>query len=146
QHFVGEAGRALRQMERKPAPACLVALDLDHFKQVNDAYGHAIGDEVLRHAVTVCRQQLRPVDLFGRLGGEEFGILLPDCPLDQGVDIAHRIRRALAESPMTKGAAVVEISASVGLACTDTCGYELQRLYAEADAALYRAKRAGRNR
>lgn len=146
QHFIHEAGRVLRLLEKKLEHACLISIDLDHFKQVNDTYGHAMGDVVLKLAVAICQQHLRPSDLFGRLGGEEFGILLHDCSREQGLDIANRIRIAIGTTPMEQDGSGVSISASVGLASTDTSGYELQRLCKEADAALYRAKRAGRNR
>jgi diguanylate cyclase (GGDEF)-like protein len=146
QHFVSEADRALRLLEKKLGHACLISIDLDHFKQINDTHGHAMGDAVLRRAVAVCQQQLRPADLFGRLGGEEFGILLHDCLRAQGMDIANRVRMAIGATPLEKDGGVVPVSASVGLASTDTSGYGLQRLCMEADAALYRAKRAGRNR
>ncbi|HEV2621862.1 MAG TPA: GGDEF domain-containing protein [Frateuria sp.] len=144
QHFMGEADRALRLLEKRRAHACLVLIDLDHFKQVNDTHGHAAGDAVLRRTVAICRLQLRPVDLFGRLGGEEFGILLPECSREQGMETANHIRVAIESTPMNGG--TVSVSASVGVAATDTCGYVLQRLCMEADAALYRAKRGGRNR
>jgi diguanylate cyclase (GGDEF)-like protein len=101
---------------------------------------------VLKRAVAVCQHQLRPADLFGRLGGEEFGILLHECSREQGMDISNRIRIAIGASPIEKDGCVISISASVGLASTDTSGYDLLRLCMEADAALYRAKRAGRNR
>ena len=146
QHFVSEVDRVLRPLERKPSHACLISIDLDHFKEVNDTHGHAAGDAVLKHAVAICQQHLRPADLFGRLGGEEFGILLHECSRSQGLEIADRIRTAIAEATIDMNGRTVSISASVGLACTDTWGYELQRLCMEADAALYRAKRAGRNR
>jgi diguanylate cyclase (GGDEF)-like protein len=146
QHFISEAGRVLRLLEKKLGHACLISIDLDHFKQVNDTHGHAMGDTVLKHTVAICQHHLRPTDLFGRLGGEEFGILLHECSREQGMDIANRIRIAIEASPMEKDGCVVSISASVGLASTDTSGYELLRLCMEADAALYRAKRAGRNR
>ncbi|MFC5579882.1 GGDEF domain-containing protein [Rhodanobacter terrae] len=146
QHFISEAGRVLRLMEKRRGHACLMSIDLDHFKQVNDTHGHVMGDAVLKHAVAICQQHLRPVDLFGRLGGEEFGILLHECCHNQGMDIANQIRLAIEASPMEKDGSAISISASVGLAATDTSGYELLRLCTEADAALYRAKRAGRNR
>jgi diguanylate cyclase (GGDEF)-like protein len=146
QHFINEAGRILCLLEKKLGHACLISIDLDHFKQVNDTYGHAMGDVVLKLAVAICQQHLRPSDLFGRLGGEEFGILLHDCSRDQGLDIANRIRIAIGTTPMEQDGSGVSISASVGLASTDTSGYELQRLCKDADSALYRAKRAGRNR
>lgn len=146
QHFVCEAERSLRLQEKKSGSACLVSIDLDYFKQVNDTHGHAIGDAVLKHTVTICKQHLRACDLFGRLGGEEFGILLVDCSRDQGMAIADRIRMAIGATPIDIDGCRVSFSASLGLACTDMCGYDLQRLCREADAALYRAKRTGRNR
>ncbi|MFZ0872248.1 MAG: diguanylate cyclase [Rhodanobacter sp.] len=146
QHFIGEADRALRLLEKKHGVACLISMDLDHFKQVNDSHGHAMGDAVLRHTVAICQQQLRPTDLFGRLGGEEFGILLLECSRNQGVAIADRIRVAIEATPVDGDGSVVWFSASVGLAATETSGYGLQKLCRDADAALYRAKRSGRNR
>jgi len=146
QHFINEADRVLRVLEKRLGHACLISIDLDHFKQVNDTHGHGMGDTVLRRTVATCQQHLRPTDLFGRLGGEEFGILLHECSRDQGLDIANRIRVAIGTTPIEKDGHGILISASVGLASTDTSGYGLQRLCKEADAALYRAKRAGRNR
>ena len=146
QHFIGEADRALRQLEKRRGAACLMSIDLDHFKQVNDTHGHAMGDAVLRHTVAICQQQLRPSDLFGRLGGEEFGILTLECSFEQGMAIADRIRLAIEATPVVEEGCVIWFSASVGLACTDTSGHGLPRLFREADAALYRAKRSGRNR
>lgn len=146
QHFTTEAERALRLLEKKRSSACLIAIDLDHFKQINDTHGHALGDTVLKRTVAICRHQLRSNDLFGRLGGEEFCVLLVDCQRDEGIAIADCMRMALAASLIDVDGGVVSFSASLGLACTDTSGYELQRLCKEADAALYQAKRAGRNR
>ena len=146
QHFMTELERELHELERHKTPACLVLLDLDHFKLVNDTYGHAIGDAVLKRATATCRQQLRPVDLFGRLGGEEFGILLPDCQGEQGLVIANCIRAAMEAAPVTVDGKIVTYSASIGVACTRISGYGLQRIRREADAALYRAKSTGRNR
>jgi diguanylate cyclase (GGDEF)-like protein len=146
QHFMSECERRLRTMEKRPGHACLIWIDLDHFKQINDTHGHATGDAALRHSVTICQQQLRPGDLIGRLGGEEFGILLADCPREQAIAIADRIRLTIESHPMALDGAVVAISASIGVASTATSGHELQRLCRDADAALYRAKRAGRNR
>ena len=136
----------LRLTERMSGAACLISIDLDHFNLINDTHGHAMGDLVLKHTVFLCRRQLRPTDLFGRLGGEEFGILLPDCTREQGVAIADRIRMAIESTPVEGDGRLVTFSASIGLASTDSSGYELQLLRKEADAALYRAKRTGRNR
>lgn len=146
QYFVSEAERVLWQLEKKSDEACLISIDLDHFKRINDTHGHAVGDAVLRHTVATCQQQLRPTDLFGRLGGEEFGIFLRSCSRERGMEVANRIRKAIGETPMEQDECLVSVSASVGLAATDISGYDLQRLCMEADAALYRAKRGGRNR
>lgn len=146
QHFMSEAERVLRIQEKKLGSACLISIDLDHFKQVNDTHGHAMGDVVLKRTVAILKQFLRPIDLFGRLGGEEFAILLIGCSSSQAVATADRLRVAIEATPVEDDGRVVSLSASVGVASTDRCGYELQRLCREADAALYRAKRAGRNR
>jgi len=146
QHFMGEVERTLHLLEKRAGTACLVFIDLDHFKRINDTHGHAMGDEVLRQVVAVGKQQLRPADLFGRLGGEEFGILLVGCSHGQGMAIADRIRHAVEATKVECEGTVIAISTSVGLACTGACGHDLRRLCREADAALYRAKRGGRNR
>ncbi|WP_232823570.1 GGDEF domain-containing protein [Dyella sp. C9] len=146
QNFIGAATRALHLLERKHGSAALVFIDLDNFKQINDNHGHATGDAVLRRTVAICQQALRTGDLFGRLGGEEFGILLLDCPADQGKAIAEQIRRTIESTSVDSEGAQVAFSASVGVATTEASGYDLQHLCREADAALYRAKRAGRNR
>ncbi|MGF6709123.1 diguanylate cyclase (GGDEF)-like protein [Luteibacter sp. W1I16] len=146
QHFMNEAGRNLRLLEKRKWDACLVFIDLDHFKQINDTHGHAMGDLVLKHAVAICQQQLRPGDVFGRLGGEEFGMLLVGCPAERGLPIVERLRMAIEASPVTEEGTVIPFSTSAGLAATATSGYDLQRLCREADIALYKAKRGGRNR
>lgn len=146
QHFMTEAARVLHALERRGGSGCLLSFDLDHFKQVNDTHGHAIGDAVLKHAVAVCQAQLRRADIFGRLGGEEFGILLVDAPCLQGSVIAGQLRAAFEASPLVVDGGGVTFSASIGLACTDTVGYDLSQLCRASDAALYQAKRAGRNR
>jgi diguanylate cyclase (GGDEF)-like protein len=146
QHFMDEVERQLHAMASRNAPACLVLLDLDHFKLVNDTYGHIVGDVVLQRAVSTCKQQIRPVDVFGRLGGEEFGILLPECYPEQAIVIANCIRAAIEATPVEVDGQSVAYSTSVGVASTMFSGYAAQGLRREADAALYRAKRAGRNR
>ncbi|MFK2877132.1 tetratricopeptide repeat-containing diguanylate cyclase [Rhodanobacter hydrolyticus] len=145
QHFMGEAGRLLYQLEKRRGAACVAIIDLDHFKSINDTHGHAMGDEVLRRVVAACKQHLRTVDLFGRLGGEEFGILLVDCSREQSIAIAERIRAAIEATSVELDSVVVKISTSIGLAFTDAAGYDLRSLCTGADAALYGAKRGGRN-
>ncbi len=147
QHFLDQAKQVLQRLSKAQAKACLVIIDLDHFKRINDLYGHIAGDDVLKHAVEISRRELRTSDVFGRLGGEEFGILMPACSSAQGAEIGERIRHALAStSTKLSSGDSVTVSASIGLACSDTSGYELVQLLIDADAALYTAKRSGRNR
>lgn len=146
QHFMAELENALADMHWRKVPACVVLLDLDHFKSVNDLYGHAIGDVVLQHVVDVCRAQLGPGDMVGRLGGEEFGVLLPQCTLDRGMAVAEQIRIALEQSPVTVDGHTVACLTSAGVSSTDLSGHELKKLRNDADNALYEAKRGGRNR
>jgi diguanylate cyclase (GGDEF)-like protein len=145
QHFMSVLETALEELHQRGAHACLVMLDLDHFKSVNDAYGHAVGDVVLQHVVNVCRGQLRRGDLLGRLGGEEFGLLLPDCTPAQGMAMAEDLRKALAQSSACVDGLVVSCSTSAGVASTQFSGHGLKDLRNDADAALYEAKRGGRN-
>lgn len=146
QHFVSEAEQVLRDAEKSSRSACVVLIDLDHFKRINDSYGHAAGDAVLIKVATLCRTHLRAIDVFGRLGGEEFGLVLPECSLRDGVDIVERMRAAIATTPFDVNIPGDMISASFGLASTAVSGYALPVLMANADAALYRAKDRGRNR
>lgn len=145
QHFINEAEQQLQYCRKSGREACLVLIDLDHFKAVNDTYGHAVGDRVLKRAVAACQAHLRSTDIFGRLGGEEFGIVLPECTLEQVLARTERIRLAIVE---VCGDAAEEIcvSASFGVATTKHSGHDLRQLLIHADDALYRAKREGRNR
>lgn len=146
QHFVDEATATLRTATRTTRDACLVLLDLDHFKNVNDTHGHLVGDQVLRRAVAACQHHLRRHDIFGRLGGEEFAIYMPDCSASQARERAERIRQAIAAAPLWGETRHVLITASIGVASTDRSGYELRQLMIDADNAMYKAKHDGRNR
>jgi diguanylate cyclase (GGDEF)-like protein len=124
----------------------VVVIDLDHFKRINDTYGHAAGDAVLIRIVGLCQANLRSVDVFGRLGGEEFGLVLPECSLGDAMEIVERIRAAIVTTLFDEKIVEGAISASFGLTSTEDGGYALPALMAKADAALYRAKHRGRNR
>jgi diguanylate cyclase (GGDEF)-like protein len=145
QHFLDEAPRQLGYCKKSSRDACVVLIDLDHFKNINDTHGHVVGDEVLKRAVTACQAHLRSTDIFGRLGGEEFGILLPECSLEQVTERVEKLRLAVAKSPVDD-ATGVSVSASFGVATTTISGYELRQLLIHADDALYQAKNSGRNR
>jgi diguanylate cyclase (GGDEF)-like protein len=146
QHFVNEAERQLRYCRKSARDVCLVLIDLDHFKLVNDTHGHAVGDRVLRRAVDACQAQLRSTDVFGRLGGEEFGMLLPECTLDNVLVRVEQMRAAIAAVSSAKDVPGIPISASFGVVNAANSGYELRQLMIDADRALYQAKHEGRNR
>ena len=126
-------------------PACLLMLDLDHFKRVNDGHGHAAGDAALLAFAGVCRAALRPGDAFGRMGGEEFAVLLPEADAAAGRALAEALRRAVAGAPVALETGSLPISVSIGLAASRP-GEPLAEALKRADAALYEAKKGGRNR
>lgn len=125
--------------------ACLLMLDIDRFKLVNDSHGHAAGDAALIVFVTACRSALRSLDAVGRLGGEEFAILLVETSPEDGATIAERIRAAVAAHPVATESGPIGITVSIGLAAAEP-GESLQAAMRRADAALYAAKNGGRNR
>lgn len=125
----------------------LIMLDVDHFKRVNDTYGHEVGNEVLSAIANLIASRLRGTDTAGRYGGEEFTILLPGAPAARAVDIAERLREAISERPLPTSAGALPISASFGVATFPaTPAADPAALLAAADAALYRSKGEGRNR
>ncbi|HET6309126.1 MAG TPA: diguanylate cyclase [Rhodopila sp.] len=124
----------------------VLMLDVDHFKTINDRFGHAGGDHALRHLVTVLRAGTRQDDLLGRLGGEEFAIVLPDTSTSLALTVAERLRARVAETPAMFGAQRIPMTVSVGLAIQAEAETAIEQLIARADDALYRAKRGGRNR
>jgi diguanylate cyclase (GGDEF)-like protein len=131
----------------------VVMFDVDHFKRVNDLYGHAIGDQVLQALAGLIRNCLRSNDIFARYGGEEFILLLPETDLQAASVIADRVRRQVAEKPLVVTPNQIEITISAGCSAVDHSVQplfpkpkDLDRLIDCADKALYQAKRAGRNR
>ena len=125
--------------------ACLLMLDLDHFKRINDLHGHAAGDRALASFGAACRSELRSLDLLGRLGGEEFAVVLPDTTLEAGRDTAEKLRAAIAAISIRTDKGTLSLSASVGVAAGRT-GETVEDTMCRADHALYRAKSSGRNR
>jgi diguanylate cyclase (GGDEF)-like protein len=144
-HFIDQAQRALDDALKVNEDTCVILCDLDHFKSINDKFGHAGGDFVLKQAVAVFRKHLRANDIVGRLGGEEFGILLPGCDLVAARERCELIRTAFAEIVIPDGDPKSKVSASFGVAVTRHSGYELRQLLIHADKALYHAKSSGRN-
>lgn len=141
-----EMNRSLRH----GSPVALLMLDIDHFKRINDSFGHAAGDNVLRSFGQVLRESCRVYDVPGRYGGEEFCIILPETRIGNTTAVAERIRQRLATSRFDVGAEEVSITASIGIAGMDSAGEEglvtSAALIDRADRALYSAKHRGRNR
>jgi two-component system, cell cycle response regulator len=136
--------REIDRAARNASRTAVVLVDLDHFKRINDSYGHPAGDTVLVNSADRLRGCLRAYDEIGRWGGEEFLIVLPNCDAEEAAGVAERTRRAVVERPHNLGGVRQEVTASFGVAAA-TSG-DAAELVRRADAALYRAKDAGRNR
>jgi diguanylate cyclase (GGDEF)-like protein/PAS domain S-box-containing protein len=149
-HFFELGQRELERMNRYPGKGLSVAvLDLDDFKQINDTWGHAAGDQALVTIARLCNEQIRSTDLLGRIGGDEFAILFPESSPEDAAEIAERIRSELESRCITTSGGEVGITASLGIASRnrdDKRPGDLDHLLNLADRALYRAKQAGRNR
>jgi diguanylate cyclase (GGDEF)-like protein len=140
------AEREVVRSERSAADLAVMMIDIDHFKPLNDTYGHAAGDAILTQVVERARATLRPVDLFGRYGGEEFCVVLPGLAPGDTMAVAERLRTAVAGSPCVVDDLSLSVSISLGVAHFGSDGRSVRDLIAAADGALYRAKTAGRNR
>jgi diguanylate cyclase (GGDEF)-like protein len=146
QHFISQAEIAVTRASESQQELCIILCDLDHFKAINDRHGHATGDLVLQEAAAKCRALLRPPEVFGRFGGEEFSFLLPASGPEAAQQRAEELRAAIATTSVGFGSGEFKVSASFGVAAASCSGYGLRQLLADADAALYQAKAAGRNR
>ncbi len=139
---------AIEERERSGRPLCLMMLDLDHFKAINDQYGHLLGDKVLRCLAELLRDNVKGRDTVCRFGGEEFAVLLPDTGLEGAVAVAEQIRSLLQRARIRRldnGRTIDQVTVSAGVACHRP-GETAEELLERADALLYRAKQAGRNR
>ncbi len=144
--FVEQAEREMARSRRYERPSTLVMLDVDHFKMVNDTYGHTTGDQVLHQLAKLAEATLRPIDVFGRLGGEEFGILLPETGADEALIVAERLRESIAGYAMQlSNGATLTVTASFGVAVLAPNMTSVATWIEQADAALYAAKAGGRN-
>ena len=142
--FAEACARVIEREANGGRPVTVLIFDIDHFKSINDRFGHPAGDEILKLFSAVVVSNLRISDLSGRIGGEEFAALLP-CPLEEGVIVAERVREAFEASGIVCEEGPVDTTVSIGVA-GGPAGTELEVLLAAADTALYQAKRSGRNR
>jgi diguanylate cyclase (GGDEF)-like protein len=141
-----EALRLKARCERTGNPLAITMIDIDHFKSINDRYGHPVGDEVLRRLAKIAQTSIRADDYFARYGGEEFCLLLPSTTEDEAWALAERLRITYAEMIVEIGVESLNSTISIGVADSTSIGLEFTSLVAAADQALYRAKQQGRNR
>ena len=144
--FKDAAARLVALAVRHVQPLSMISFDFDFFKHTNDTFGHATGDRVLREAVDVCTRYLRTSDLIGRLGGEEFSVVLPNTNQAGAVDTAEKLRLAIATNAIGVEGKTIKSTASFGVASLNSIAADMETLLDHADQALYRAKSEGRNR
>ncbi|MGF1568878.1 MAG: diguanylate cyclase [Nodosilinea sp.] len=144
--FLAYADHEIKRSKRYGEPFAVLMIDIDHFKQVNDAFGHAFGDQVLCQMTAIIAQTLRATDHFGRLGGEEFAVFLPHTLSNEAMAIGQRILAEVLEHAMSFNGHKTTITVSIGLACYDDSDADFAAILARADQALYQAKHRGRNR
>ncbi len=146
-HFMEQAEKELSRSQRYEKEMAIFMMDIDFFKKINDSHGHKVGDIVLKKLADVCRQTLREVDIIGRVGGEEFAILLPETNRAEALEVAERLRLSVADSevPMKDGLPV-QYTVSIGVSSVESADDNIDVLLSRADKALYQAKQSGRNR
>ncbi|HZL30777.1 MAG TPA: GGDEF domain-containing protein [Pseudolabrys sp.] len=144
--FLHDAGQLALRHRNKPRPTAVLLVDLDHFKSINDRFGHALGDRVLEIFTAAARESIRASDLIGRIGGEEFASVLYDTSQEKAVAVAERIREAFAQAAQEVDGRPVCATVSIGLVHSEAAAIDVSELLAQADQALYFAKENGRNR
>lgn len=145
-YFFELAEKEIERTKRYNHPVSVVLIDADHFKNINDSYGHLVGDQILVNLANFLEGNIRRIDILARYGGEEFIVLMPETECEDAAISAERIRKLVESTPMTKGGVDVKITISVGIACWDGNGeMSLDSLLAHADFALYQSKESGRN-
>ena len=146
-HFLARLEQELARIHRREGHcASVLMLDSDHFKQVNDTFGHAAGDKILKHLAELMRNELRKIDTAGRVGGEEFGVILPGADLTAAEGFAERLRKKVAGTPVAQEDRLIPLTVSIGVAGMNASDASADDALVRADRALYRAKEHGRNR
>lgn len=146
-YFMEQAELEINRAVRYDNPISFLMMDIDFFKQVNDTHGHKAGDSVLKKLGEVCKQTLREIDVIGRLGGEEFAIMLPETNIEKAAEVAERLRTALASATIPlDNKAPITFTVSIGVASIYPKGGNMNKLFNIADQALYEAKGTGRNK
>jgi diguanylate cyclase (GGDEF)-like protein len=144
--FTEQGDREVARAKRYGSPLSCALIDADYFKSINDTYGHGVGDLALKHLASVCSQELRTSDCVGRIGGEEFAIMLPETDLATAMDVSERLRKIIASSPLVVNGTSIRLTASIGVAEYAEAMQSFDGLLSNADFAMYDAKNSGRNR
>jgi len=145
--FERQLAREIARTARYGHPFCLVIIDIDDFKSVNDTFGHEAGDEAIRRLAKILQEGIRGIDLAARIGGDEFAVILTETYADRGLEVAERLRHTIKTAEIsTRSSMAISITASFGVAESPSCAQTTSGLLACADAALYEAKRHGRDR
>jgi len=144
-YFLDVANREVERMRRFSVSASVIMIDLDHFKDVNDTYGHAAGDEVLRSSSRALKQPLREIDVLARLGGEEFVVILPETDAEGAASAAEKLRGSLSNATVDSWHTEIKMTASLGVAQVRSDDQSVDDVLDRADSALYEAKHSGRN-
>jgi len=144
--FMDQSDKELARSKRYHRPLSVMMIDIDHFKSINDNYGHAAGDNVLQIFVEAVQEAIRTTDFLGRVGGEEFALLLPDTSAKSAYHLAERVRERITKYPYLAGDMLIEVTASLGVAELQKTDIDIKALLHRADEALYKAKQNGRNR
>jgi len=143
--FFEQGNQLFKQATRFQHPVSVIMIDIDHFKKINDNYGHSIGDTALRIIATVLQSTIREVDILARIGGEEFALVLPETGIDKAHKLANRIRQKIADKKITHKNQTFHVTASLGIASCTVTNQSLEDMLTKADDALYIAKKKGRN-
>jgi diguanylate cyclase (GGDEF)-like protein len=145
--FMDQLTLAIRTSQRTQKPLSLLMIDVDKFKSINDTFGHACGDEVLKYIAKICEKTLRPYDILARYGGEEFVVLLADTTSEIALTVAERIRSAIEQQKINVDHDNLSVTLSIGISTvSDPNANDAKMLLSRADSAMYRAKNSGRNR
>ena len=146
-HFLGQLEQELARVRRiKAHCAAVLMLDVDYFKKVNDSFGHSTGDDALRHLATLIQNELRKADTAGRIGGEEFALILPGADLCAAELFSERLRQKIADTPMTLETGSIPLTISIGVTQIKISDANADVALARADRALYHSKECGRNK
>lgn len=145
-HFLTLAEIEWSRFQRYRRPLALLMVDIDHFKSVNDRYGHDVGDTVIKSVAQMLQCHRRASDIVGRLGGEEFALMLPEATLDNAATVGERLRRFVEEAAVKAGEIILSVTVSIGASASDDGTAGVEALLKQADVALYQAKHSGRNR